>query len=80
MPVIRSSPQTQMTLNLVVVAFYFFAAANEFWRGRAERLKARWPLIVLLVLHGLFFLAGPPRPRPAACRSTAPCRSAAGSA
>jgi diguanylate cyclase (GGDEF)-like protein len=58
MPIIRHSPQTQMTLNLVVVAFYFFAAANEFWLGRTERLKARWPLVVLLVLHGLFFLAG----------------------
>ena len=80
MPVIRSSVQTQMTLNLVVVAFYFFAAANEFWRGRAERLKARWPLIVLLVLHGLFFLVEPPRQPPAACRSTARCRSAVGSA
>lgn len=58
MPVIRNSPQTQMTLNLAVVAFYFFAAANEFWHGRGERLQSRWPLIVLLVLHGLFFLAG----------------------
>src|SRR5262249_48473753 len=48
----------QMALNLVVVSFYFFVAANEFWRGRAERLKSRWPLIVLLVLHGLFFLVG----------------------
>jgi diguanylate cyclase (GGDEF)-like protein len=58
LPIIRNSPQTQMTLNLAVIAFYFFAAANEFWRGRAERLQARWPLIVLLFLHGLFFLAG----------------------
>ena len=57
-PLVRQSPQTLMALNLVVVAFYFFAAANEFWRGREERLKARWPLIVLLFLHGLFFLAG----------------------
>jgi diguanylate cyclase (GGDEF)-like protein len=58
MPLIRQSPSTQMTLNLAVVAFYFFAAANEFWRGRAERLQARWPLITLLFLHGLFFLGG----------------------
>jgi diguanylate cyclase (GGDEF)-like protein len=58
MPLIRQSPSTQMTLNLAVVAFYFFAAANEFWRGRAERLQARWPLITLLSLHGLFFLGG----------------------
>ena len=57
-PLIRESPSTQMTLNLAVVAFYLFAAANEFWRGRAERLQARWPLITLLFLHALFFLGG----------------------
>ena len=33
---------------------FLFAAAFEFWRGRNEQLTARWPLIVLLVLHGLF--------------------------
>jgi diguanylate cyclase (GGDEF)-like protein len=58
MPVIRDSLSTQMTLNLAVIAFYLFATANEFWRGRAERLQSRWPLIVLLFLHGLFFLFG----------------------
>ncbi|HZP18797.1 MAG TPA: GGDEF domain-containing protein [Bauldia sp.] len=58
LPDIRQSPQTQMALNLAVAAFYFFAASSEFWRGRDERLQSRWPLIVLLFLHGLFFLTG----------------------
>src|ERR1700681_2845015 len=53
MPLIRNSSQTQMSLILAVVAFYFFAATNEFWRGRAELLQSRWPLIVLLFLHGV---------------------------
>src|SRR4029079_14900046 len=58
MPAIRETPATPTSLNLAVGAFYFLAAANEFWRGREERLQSPWPLIVLLFLHGLFFLAG----------------------
>jgi diguanylate cyclase (GGDEF)-like protein len=47
-----------VALNLAVISFYFMAAAMEFWRGREESLKSRWPLVVLLFLHGFFFLAG----------------------
>ena len=47
-----------MAANLALVSVYLFAAAEEFWRGRTERLSARWPLIVLLCLHGLFFAVG----------------------
>ena len=58
MPGIRDAPQVQTGLNLAVVAVFLLAAAYEFWRGRAERLTARWPLIVLLVLHGGFSALG----------------------
>ena len=58
LPVIREQPAAQVTLNLAVICIYFMAAATEFWRGRAEPLQSRWPLVVLLFLHGLFFLAG----------------------
>ncbi len=58
LPVIRLSGPAQMGLNLAVMAIYLYAAAFEFWRGRDERLQSRWPLIVLLVLHGLFFTVG----------------------
>jgi len=58
MPVIREAPEAQTGLNLVVVSVYLFAAAYEFWRGRAERLTARWPLVALLVLHGGFSAIG----------------------
>jgi diguanylate cyclase (GGDEF)-like protein len=58
MPVVRDVPQAQIGLNLVVVSVFLFAAAYEFWRGRAERLTARWPLVVLLVLHGGFSAFG----------------------
>jgi diguanylate cyclase (GGDEF)-like protein len=58
LPMIREQPGTQVALNLAVISFYFMAAATEFWRGRKEPLQSRWPLVVLLFLHGLFFLAG----------------------
>jgi diguanylate cyclase (GGDEF)-like protein len=57
-PGIRLSAPAQMSLNLAVMAIYLYAAAFEFWRERLERLQSRWPLIVLLVLHGLFFTIG----------------------
>lgn len=58
LPAIREEPATQVALNLAVISLYFLAAATEFWRGREEPLQSRWPLVVLLFLHGLFFLAG----------------------
>jgi diguanylate cyclase (GGDEF)-like protein len=57
-PGIRLSASAQIGLNLAVMAVYLYAAAHEFWSGRRERLQARWPLIVLLILHGLFLTVG----------------------
>jgi diguanylate cyclase (GGDEF)-like protein len=57
-PIIRLSAPAQIALNLAVMSIYLYAAAFEFWRGRNERLQSRWPLIVLLSLHGLFFTVG----------------------
>ena len=58
MPLVRNLPDSQLSLNLAIVSVFLFAAAWEFWRGRGERLTARWPLIVLLVLHGIFAAGG----------------------
>jgi diguanylate cyclase (GGDEF)-like protein len=52
LPIFRASSAAQLTLNLSIVAAFLLAAAYEFWRDRHERLTARWPLIVLLALHG----------------------------
>jgi diguanylate cyclase (GGDEF)-like protein len=41
-----------------VISFYLLAAAAEFWRGREVRLQTRWPLVILLFLHGLYFVFG----------------------
>lgn len=52
LPIFRDSSAAQLSLNLAIVAAFLLAAAHEFWRDRHERLTARWPLIVLLGLHG----------------------------
>lgn len=58
LPHVRGSYEAQAFVNLAVVAAYLCAAAGEFWKGRAERLGSRWPLIVLLSTHGLVFAIG----------------------
>jgi len=58
LPHVRGSYEAQAFVNLSVVAAYLCAAACEFWKGRAERLGSRWPLIVLLSTHGLVFAIG----------------------
>ena len=57
MPVFHSNINAQVGLNLTIVSVFLFAGAYEFWRGRSERLTARWPLVVLLILHGCFSVA-----------------------
>jgi len=57
-PAVRETPDLQIALNLSFASVYIFAAAREFWRGRDDRLSARWPLIVLLILHGMFSAGG----------------------
>jgi diguanylate cyclase (GGDEF)-like protein len=39
------------SLRLVTSAVYLFAAALALWVGRKERLTARWPFIILIVVH-----------------------------
>jgi diguanylate cyclase (GGDEF)-like protein len=53
-PAIAASPDAQVTLNFAIAAIYLYAAAYEFWKGRADQLTARAPLVVLLFLHATF--------------------------
>ncbi len=39
------------SLRLAMSAVYLFAAAIVMWLGREERLTARWPFIVVIVVH-----------------------------
>jgi len=43
-----------------IIAAYTWAAAFEFWRGRAERLVSRWPAIFMLFAHGALYLLRTP--------------------
>jgi diguanylate cyclase (GGDEF)-like protein len=56
--VLHGQTQGLLALNLAVVSAFLLAAAFEFWRDRHERINARWPLIVLLALHGGLSMLG----------------------
>jgi diguanylate cyclase (GGDEF)-like protein len=52
------SLQHAVALGLALTAGLYCAAAGEFWLGRAEKLRGRWPMISLLVLQAIaLFLA-----------------------
>jgi diguanylate cyclase (GGDEF)-like protein len=52
------SLQHAVALGLAITAGLYCAAAGEFWLGRAEKLRGRWPMISLLVLQAIaLFLA-----------------------
>jgi len=57
-PPLRIPPSTHLELNLAISTLYFAAGAFELWRGRDERIFARWPLIVLFAIHALLFASG----------------------
>ena len=57
-PAVAASPTLQMALVGVVSVVYSLAAAYEMWRGRGERLSARWPIFGLLMLDGLMGATG----------------------
>ena len=57
-PAVRETSEVYVSLNLAIAATFLFAAALEFWQGRSDRLTARGPLIVLLMLHGIFSTGG----------------------
>jgi diguanylate cyclase (GGDEF)-like protein len=45
-------------LSLGFSAVYMLAAAISFWLGRSEPLKARWPIVILTLLHAAVLSAG----------------------
>jgi diguanylate cyclase (GGDEF)-like protein len=56
-----ASPTTRSAVNTLCFtssALYLFAAAYSLWSARAERLVARWPLIVLTALDAAVSLIG----------------------
>ena len=57
-PAVAASPTLQMALAEVVGMVYSPAGAYEMWRGRGEKLSARWPIFGLLVLDGIMNAIG----------------------
>jgi diguanylate cyclase (GGDEF)-like protein len=47
----------RVVLSSAFIAPLLAMAAVEFWRGRAERLPSRWPVIVIFAFFALFFAA-----------------------
>jgi diguanylate cyclase (GGDEF)-like protein len=45
-------------LGIPIGAVYLFAAVIVLWRGRKERLIARWPIVILTALHATLLLIG----------------------
>jgi len=57
-PAVAASPTLQMALVEIVGLVYSPAGAYEMWRGRGEKLSARWPIFGLLVLDGFINAIG----------------------
>jgi diguanylate cyclase (GGDEF)-like protein len=59
-PAIANSWDLRVLLSSGIITAYIWAAAYEFWRGRAEPLVSRWPVIFMLFAHGALYLLRTP--------------------
>jgi len=57
---VSESMDLRALLSAGIIAGYTWAAAAEFWRGRAEPLVSRLPAIFMLFAHGALFLLRTP--------------------
>jgi diguanylate cyclase (GGDEF)-like protein len=53
-------PHGPVVFSSMIIAAYTFATAIEFWNGRHENLLSRLPLVVMLTMHGVLYLARVP--------------------
>ena len=54
-PIVVESGVLHTVIGSSMVSAYLLISAWEIWRDGDERLFARWPIIVLLTIHGLIF-------------------------
>jgi diguanylate cyclase (GGDEF)-like protein len=59
-PGFEAAAEVRGQLSSLIIAFYTWLAAYEFWRGRKEPLVSRWPAITLFFTHGMMFLLRTP--------------------
>ncbi|HWC93509.1 MAG TPA: GGDEF domain-containing protein, partial [Pseudolabrys sp.] len=60
LPVMADAVAARALLASGIIAAYTWLTAFEFWRGRAEPLVSRWPIIFMLFAHGALFLLRTP--------------------
>jgi diguanylate cyclase (GGDEF)-like protein len=56
-PVFMASLPYRIVLSSCLAVPLLALSASEFWRGRAEQLPSRWPIIVIFASFSLFFAA-----------------------
>lgn len=56
-PAVYKTFELRLALASALVTAYLLAAASEVWRGRAERLGSRCPIIVILGIHMAFTIS-----------------------
>ncbi len=54
-PAVMENVIVRIVLSSTLCAPLLLLSAVEFWRGRAERLPSRWPVIVIMASLSLFF-------------------------
>jgi diguanylate cyclase (GGDEF)-like protein len=54
-PAVRENIIVRIVVSSSLCAPLLLLAASEFWRGRAERLPSRWPVMVIVASLSLFF-------------------------
>jgi diguanylate cyclase (GGDEF)-like protein len=59
-PGFTDSFEVRVLVSSGIITAYTWAAAYEFWRGRAEPLVSRWPAIFMLFAHGALYLLRTP--------------------
>jgi diguanylate cyclase (GGDEF)-like protein len=55
-PVFAGEPLPPLPAGMAFSATLLLACCYELWRGRAERLMARWPMFWLTGIHAAFFM------------------------
>jgi diguanylate cyclase (GGDEF)-like protein len=58
LPVPGDRSVIRLSATFAVSAAYLVAAIAELWRGRGEKLMARWPLMTIFAIHAAIFASG----------------------
>lgn len=54
-PGFSDSSLGRIVVSSLIISNYTLFTAYELWSGRSERLKSRWPALIVITLHGVIF-------------------------